>query len=381
MKPSEPVTPSESETPSESVSPSETKPSESTTPGTEIDPTKYIYINADGNIYQVEAGSDHKYVYYLQDTKPVCGVDASTTWDAPEISRIDDPIFPNLDAYDAPHDDSWDSGVMYNYVDLTDGDDGPLVQQQVLFNYTDVDGADFTAEDSVLISFNIHVDEETQPGIYYITTKIKTLEGPDEEQQIFEDTVLTPDEIPYREGVLDGEIPVRKYDDPMEYTADEQTYVLGSGEEKTFTAKAVLDFLDKGTYDKFQYVTIDGTVVSYRDYTKASGSLLLTLKPDYMDKLSVGDHEVKFFFTDGTATGILHVLAAETPTYQETETSVEETKKPAAATTAQSSTSDSSSTTSGSAVQTGSPEIAIFFVVILVMAAGIIIFTKKRKED
>ena len=270
---------------------------------------------------------------------------------------------------------------MYEKYDIMK--DGKLSEQQILFNYTSVDGADFNQDPNgknELITFDFHVPEDTQPGIYFITTKIKTLEGPDEEKQIFEDTTLTPDEIPYREGMLDGEPGQRL---TIIYTADEQTYVLTSGENKTFTVKAIPEYMDKATYDKFDHVEVDGVLVDFSNYTKEAGSLLLTFLPEYMDTLSVGDHEVKFVFSDGETTGILHVLAAPTtaPAEKETKDNGESNKPAPGATNGQSSTSDQKSTTNGSAVQTGSPEIAIFFVVILVMAAGIIIFTKKRKVD
>ena len=37
---------------------------------------------------------------------------------------------------------------------------------------------------------------------------------------------------------------------------------------------------------------------------------MLTLKPEYMETLDVGDYNLKFVFSDGEALGVLHVLEA-----------------------------------------------------------------------
>ena len=114
--------------------------------------------------------------------------------------------------------------------------------------------------------------------------------------------------------------------------------------------------------------------MTYDKYTKASGSLKLTFSADYLDTLSVDDHEVEFIFSDGTAKGTLTILEASTAATGGTKAS-EGTVKPT------SGTNGSGSKTNGSSVKTGSTEMALIFVVILVMAAGIIIFSKKRKND
>ena len=330
----------------------------------------------DGNKYEVEAGTDHTYTFYLKDAGTICGIDATTTWDTPYITKVGDPSFPILGG-EADIEDPENSGnVVVNYFN---NDKGEI--NEMKFNYTNANGADFSGDKAEVVTFTIHVDKNTPAGTYYIDTNIKTLEGEDEEKQIFEDTDVKQPPVE-RNGELDGEpgTPVK-----TEYTADEQTYQLKSNEEKTFTAKAV-DGDDTKTYGKFRSLKIDlegngtYTLVSYDNYTKAAGSLKLTLKPAYMDTLAVGDYNLKFVFSDGEAIGVLHVLeAATTPVIEPTKGD----SKPAApaATTPGSSTGDTKSTTNSSAVQTGSPEVAIFFVIILVMAAGIILFTKKRKNE
>ena len=289
---------------------------------------------------------------------------------------VGDPSFPKLNG-EADIENPYDGGnVVVNYFNDTDGN-----INEMKFNYTNANGADFSGDKAEVVTFTIHIDENTPAGTYYIDTNIKTLEGEDEEKQIFEDTDVKQPPVE-RNGELDGQ-PGEKV--TVNYKADEQTYQLKSLEDKTFTANAV-DGDDTKTYGKFRSLWISPKgadkfeLVSFDNYTKASGSLKLTLKPEYMENLSVGDYDLKFVFSDGEALGILHVLdAAAEPTTVKPTSAAKPTA--AAATTPASSTGDTKSTTNSSAVQTGSPEVAIFFVIILVMAAGIILFTKKRKNE
>ena len=53
------------------------------------------------------------------------------------------------------------------------------------------------------------------------------------------------------------------------------------------------------TFDSFVSVTMDGSPISEKNYLKAAGSLVLTLKADYLDTLPAGDHKVVITFADG----------------------------------------------------------------------------------
>ena len=51
----------------------------------------------------------------------------------------------------------------------------------------------------------------------------------------------------------------------------------------------------------FLDVMVDGKTVDPKYYTVKSGSTIITFTKEFLDSLSVGDHEVKFLFTNGTA--------------------------------------------------------------------------------
>lgn len=76
-----------------------------------------------------------------------------------------------------------------------------------------------------------------------------------------------------------------------------QTYTINKDDTLKLTADA--DFA------KFESVEVDGTVVTEENYTTSSGSTVVELKKEYMDKLAVGEHTVTVNWVDGSAsTGV-----------------------------------------------------------------------------
>ena len=58
----------------------------------------------------------------------------------------------------------------------------------------------------------------------------------------------------------------------------------------------------------FLDVMVDGKTVDPKYYTVKSGSTIVTFAKEFLDSLSVGDHEVKFLFTNGTAKATITVV-------------------------------------------------------------------------
>ena len=58
----------------------------------------------------------------------------------------------------------------------------------------------------------------------------------------------------------------------------------------------------------FLDVMVDGKIVDSKYYTVKSGSTIVTFTREFLDSLSVGDHEVKFLFTNGTAKATITVV-------------------------------------------------------------------------
>ena len=56
-----------------------------------------------------------------------------------------------------------------------------------------------------------------------------------------------------------------------------------------------------GEYSKFQNVKVDGVVVDPKNYTVAEGSTIITLRAEYLETLSDGNHTFEIVWTDGSA--------------------------------------------------------------------------------
>jgi len=53
-------------------------------------------------------------------------------------------------------------------------------------------------------------------------------------------------------------------------------------------------------FDKFTNVEVDGALLDAVHYTAVSGSTIITLVPEYLETLTVGDHSIKLILTDGS---------------------------------------------------------------------------------
>ena len=91
---------------------------------------------------------------------------------------------------------------------------------------------------------------------------------------------------------------------------DVVTWTKGSSEPAVFTFKRNAD--DAQTFDHFTGFEVDGAKLDAKWYDAASGSVIVSVKPDYLEMLSVGEHSVKALFDDGDpAEGTLVVRAQE----------------------------------------------------------------------
>ena len=78
---------------------------------------------------------------------------------------------------------------------------------------------------------------------------------------------------------------------------DQQTWYRGSGETADFTFKRSMN--DEETFSHFTGIRVDGRDVDRSDYTAESGSVIVKLKPAYLETLSTGEHTITALFDDG----------------------------------------------------------------------------------
>lgn len=96
--------------------------------------------------------------------------------------------------------------------------------------------------------------------------------------------------------------------------------VMGANGRFVKESKEGLTFKVEESIDKFVEVSIDGATVNSDNYTVVSGSTVVTLKPKYLETLSLGNHSIEIKFTTGIAATEFSVAAkSETGTGSGTE--------------------------------------------------------------
>ena len=103
---------------------------------------------------------------------------------------------------------------------------------------------------------------------------------------VMENTTPAPDSVDYE--ILDGA------NTSWEQNSDGSLSISGSGE-----------------FSKFVGVKIDGNLVDVKNYTVKKGSTIVTLKADYLNTLSVGNHTFEIIWTDGTAATRFTVIKSD----------------------------------------------------------------------
>lgn len=76
----------------------------------------------------------------------------------------------------------------------------------------------------------------------------------------------------------------------------------GSSKGLSFTFKR--SWNDEETFDRFRGISVDGKKVPAGAYTAEAGSVIVTVSPEYLDKLGSGEHVLSTAFNDGTAPDI-----------------------------------------------------------------------------
>ena len=82
---------------------------------------------------------------------------------------------------------------------------------------------------------------------------------------------------------------------------------VNNGEKKSLTFRSNAAFAD------FIRVELDGKTLDEKDYTKAEGSIIVTLNNNFVSTLSVGEHMLGIVSESGTATAKFTVKASEIP--------------------------------------------------------------------
>ena len=137
-----------------------------------------------------------------------------------------------------------------------------------------------------------------------------------------------------------------------------QSITAGKATDLTFTADGPLELLDK--------VYVNGTELDKANYTKESGSTIVTLKSDYLNTLTAGTYELKLTYTNGSEVKTNFTVAKADTTNP--------TDKP--------TTKDDGTKTDGTKTPTTGDTSSIgLWITLLVLAAGTGAVAYRKKTD
>ena len=146
------------------------------------------------------------------------------------------------------------------------------------------------------------------------------------------------------------------------------TYQITEGANGTYTigSEAGLTVKANGDFAKFAYVIVDDRKIEASKYEVKEGSLLLTLKPSYLDTLSIGKHTITIVFEDGSAGTSFTIL--EQPAQEEQ-------------TAPSGQTSSSDRQQNSSSILTGDNGMGIWLVLMAISAIAFAIANYEKKEE
>ena len=95
-----------------------------------------------------------------------------------------------------------------------------------------------------------------------------------------------------------------------------------------YNSDKAITFKSNAAFSDFVKVELDGReLVKDKDYTVKAGSIIVTLNPDLIKKLSTGEHVIGIASSSGTASAHFTVKEPETESIKETETETESIKE------------------------------------------------------
>ena len=88
--------------------------------------------------------------------------------------------------------------------------------------------------------------------------------------------------------------------------------IEGKGQSVTAGDKKELTFKSNAAFGDFIRFELDGATVDAENYTATQGSTIITLKPDYVATLSIGEHTIGIVSDSGTAAATFTIKAKST---------------------------------------------------------------------
>lgn len=181
--------------------------------------------------------------------------------------------------------------VTGNKIELTVNEEKEVVvsYKKIPFTVTvkDVDGATITPNGAVAVSYGEDKEFTITANSGYKLVKV-LVDGTDKTADMVGDTL----KLTNITSNINLEVVVEKIVYEVTEGAN-QKYTITKNSEAKFRINADFRLFDEGK------VYVDNELVDPKNYTAESGSTIITLKKEFVDTLSIGEHTLKVLFNDG----------------------------------------------------------------------------------
>ncbi|MCR5328234.1 MAG: hypothetical protein K6E12_05250 [Saccharofermentans sp.] len=209
--------------------------------------------------------------------------------------------------------------TLVSYNDLTP-DQKALISDELMAKLN----SDLIALDLLLIDYYMDIGEKLLAdygSVMSADRKTELQEAMDNANAVLNADAISRDDL--ENVMLDLVIALLKADEELEgiYTITDDSgakWIQGSATGLKF--RIVQAGIDDDAYEFFEdggcYIEVDGKQVDLSNFTYVEGSVIITLKPEFLTTLSVGEHTITFKFSNSTVTTKFTVVAsqASTPT-------------------------------------------------------------------
>lgn len=207
--------------------------------------------------------------------------------------------------------------ALVSYNDLT-SDQKALISDELMAKLN----SDLIALDLLLIDYYMDIGEKLLAdygSVMSADRKTELQEAMDNAKDVLNADALSRNDL--ENAMLDLVIALLKADEELEgiYTITDDSgakWIQGSATGLKF--RIVQAGIDDDAYEFFEeggcYIEVDGKKVDLSNFTYVEGSVIITLKPEFLTTLSVGEHTITFKFSNSTVTTKFTVVASQAST-------------------------------------------------------------------
>ena len=195
--------------------------------------------------------------------------------------------------------------ALVSYYDLT-SDQKALISDELMAKLN----SDLIALDLLLIDYYMDIGEKLLAdygSVMSADRKTELQEAMDNAKDVLNADALSRNDL--ENAMLDLVIALLKADEELEgiYTiTDDSGAKWAQGSTTGLTFRIVQEGIDDDAYEFFEdggcYIEIDGKILDISQFTYAEGSVIITILPEYLKTLSLGEHTITIKFSNANVT-------------------------------------------------------------------------------